>query len=110
MTTSEQTEKPWNWHEVLDRLIAGEEGSLCREAKNRACSWVTCAAGSLCDTIRRDEFGVPIDRFLYHEGVHFMLYCSAEEWEMAEISLAAIEARSTKLLRKMGLLTEKESK
>jgi hypothetical protein len=64
------TSKSVNWNKALQQVPMDDiETWIFLSLKSR--SWVTCAVGSQCDRLERDEDGSPEDRTLYGLGVRF---------------------------------------
>lgn len=107
----------FDWNEFLSQPCE-EMGTISYEILKKSGSWVTCACGSQCDIIPRDEIGKPLDDNLnelgsrFHtEGIHpmydyMMLNSNSKFVEANHCRLVAIEllklieSRSTILIEK----------
>ena len=98
-----QIETEFNWYTELNKAIEAEPSDeRCKDLKNRASSWVTCACGQLCKALPRDGGGMPDDMRLAKFGICFTDCIYNKNWPDARIVLDKIEARSTELLQEIN--------
>ena len=102
-----QNSAPIDW---TDRLTQALQTKPDEQTANlyitESLSWVTCACGNTCAALPRNENGMPEDVKLRRLGVTFNEKIERRQWQKALDTLVKIEKRSTKLLMKMGILTE----
>lgn len=96
----------FDWYDVLDRLIDGEQPSESdrAEIQQRAGPWTTCACGQMCKLIPRDSSKAPLDQKLRELGGQFARLMTEGSYREARNTLDKIEKRTTQLLESMGVV------
>lgn len=111
----------FDWFKVLDYLIKGdltiaknyvkltnpitfaEEHSYYMTLVKLSSDWVTCACGQLCQSLERNDEGMPLDRIIRSLGEEFYSDIVNTNFKVAKETLEKIEKRT------IQLLNEKES-
>jgi hypothetical protein len=104
--TETQGAPVFDWHAFLAKQShTDDEWQL---AYNLAGGWVSCACGSQCAALPRNEVGAPEDLILYELGTLFSINILNHNIEGAQAMLGFIEQRSALLLTVQAALTGKE--
>lgn len=61
--------KPFDWNEFLNKKTYNEKE--LKRAEKVAEDWATCACGTMCSIIDRDQHGQPLDKKLANLGGDF---------------------------------------
>jgi hypothetical protein len=85
----------FDWNEALKHPEGFADGHLSDLAAN----WVTCACGTQCAIIPRNDCGVPSDQELMEHGIIFSARIDKKDWHGAAMALDDIETRSAYLIR-----------
>ncbi len=106
-----EEKKSINWNTIIANKLAGKRVRFSQDVLNElAGSWVTCACGNQCDVIDRNSWGEPYDDQLRDLGYNFTSNVEDENWKEAKRNLAAIERRSTVLIREYNKNVQEEIK
>lgn len=92
-------EENWDWFKFLD-LSKKKKLQFQDIADRKSGNWVTCACGQLCDSLPRDESGIPEDEQLHALGVVFYDSIVDSDFKFAKKILKRIEKRSLKLINR----------
>lgn len=103
MTTYSETKgkPPINWWDRIERLDTVDEEEYlqwCEDAKD----WITCACGSQCDIIPRNEFGVPVNYDLKSFGDSFCVFIRNRRKDKSTWALKNIEHISNRLINEIN--------
>jgi hypothetical protein len=102
---SETKGKPFiDWNARLKTPKNQITEEMWKEWEADAAGWITCACGNLCDALPRDRDGEPTDQFLADFGYEFFFAIQEKNLREARETLSKIEARSTELLKEMGVI------
>ncbi len=111
--TKKLSKKPFNWNAFLSKESYTEADF--QEAQGLSKSWATCACGTQCDIIPRDDMGRPLDTMLDDLGLAFSFSIEVtatafktgpasevvKNLEIAKSILKLIEKRSAAIIKKL---------
>lgn len=89
-----------NWHERIDR--AEKRKYFSKKDIDLALEWPTCACSEQDPRIPRTGDGQPLDDWLNRLGAEFACDVNDGDFQEARITIAAIEARATELLKEIA--------